>query len=121
MKFVKASAVGALGTLTMALAASTPASAGTAPGGVRVTSVAKDDCAFAVYNNDGQHCFGENGPHDIYIDQVSLVCSNRGWADYAWSPNPGEPHKAGHVTAGSCDDFRPVPGNTVVDWFDLHA
>ncbi|GGU94235.1 hypothetical protein GCM10010211_71620 [Streptomyces albospinus] len=100
---------------------SAPASA---DDGVRVTktTAATSDCAFAVYTPDNRYCFNDPGSYDIGpITGVSRVCVTSGWAVYAWAPNPGERHNSKlQRQSDPCDDYSQVPGNTVVDWVELH-
>ncbi|QHC23594.1 hypothetical protein [Streptomyces sp. GS7] len=99
-------------------------SSASADDGVRVTkkAAAASDCAFAVFTPGNKYCYNDAGSYDIGpITGVSQVCVYSGWAVYAWAPNPGEPHqrKLQHA-ADQCDDYTNVPGNTVVDWVELH-
>ncbi|MFF4734754.1 hypothetical protein ACFY2W_02465 [Streptomyces sp. NPDC001262] len=92
--------------------------------GVRVTktAAAASDCAFAVYTPGNRRCYNDPGSYPIGpITGVSTVCVNSGWAVYAWAYNPGEKHHAKlQHQSDPCDDYNGVPGNTVVDWVELH-
>ncbi|MGW1194764.1 hypothetical protein ACWD4B_02720 [Streptomyces sp. NPDC002536] len=92
--------------------------------GVRVTKPASaaPDCAFAVFTPGNRYCYNDAGGYGIGpITGVSMVCVYSGWAVYAWAPNPGERHHSKlQRRTDPCDDYTQVPGNTVVDWVELH-
>ncbi len=114
---VLAASLGFLGMTSTAASAS-------ADDGVRVTKApaTASACAFAVYTPDNSYCYNDAGSYGIGpITGVSKVCVYSGWAVYAWAPNPGEPHRSKlQHQADPCDDYTQVPGNTVVDWVELH-